>query len=166
MKWVVGTGRCGMHNYTALHGGYIQSSQAWKDAGVSRYHGKDWDKGLVRSVIRERLGLPFPFVTDCAQFMFIDLIRQLDPNAEFVWLQREKKACVDSFMEKVGEDHRIHPIGWDFKYENKRRLLEWYYDEVNEIIRQNLIGAKFEHIKTEDLPRASEESVLALKVYA
>lgn len=166
MKWVVGTGRCGMHNYTALQGGFIQSAQQWKDIGVRRYHGEPYDIGYVQNVIRSRMELPFPCVTDCSQFIFIDFIKELDPHASFVWLQRNKKDCVESFMNREGEDHRIHPKGWIFDTSKKRELLEWYYDEVNRIIEVGLCGTKFEHIRTEDLPKASPEAIESLRVYA
>ena len=168
MIWVVGTGRCGMHNYTAIMRGFIQSRQDWKGLCLKRYHDglTNDEELLVRRVIETRKNLPHYCVTDCAQFIFIDLIRNIDSEAKFVWLVEDKKKVVDGFMEKGGEDKRIHPKGWEFKHENKRKLLEWYYDEVNSIIEKSLVGADFVQVKNSDVPRATEEDIMALRAYA
>lgn len=168
MIWVVGTGRCGMHNYTALQGGWIQSAKDWKGLAVKRFHGELTHEEVehINGVIRMRMALPYPCVSDCAQFIFIDIIRHVDPSATFVWLQAEKERCVEEFMAKSGEEFRIHPKGWHFHEENKKRLLEWYYETVNHIIRHELEGASFKKIRTEDLPRATPESIERLRAFA
>lgn len=166
MKWVLGTGRCGMHTYTALYGGYINSAQEWKDQSIKKHHGEPYDESLVGKIIIKRMRLPYPFITDCAQFMFLDEIKYLDKNASFVWLIRNKKDVIEGFMSKVAEDKRIHPKGWDFAYKNKRKLLDWYYDEVNRIIEKGLVGTKFEKIEYESLPKVSEKDIEKLRVMA
>lgn len=103
-------------------------------------------------VFKKRADMDVPGVADCCQFMFINVIKQVDPNPHFDWLIRDKKACVDSLFEKSSEAERIHPKGWDFKYENKRELLEWYYDKVNEIIERDVQGSNFTLIPTESMP--------------
>lgn len=166
MKWVVGTGRCGMHNYTALHDGYINSSAEWKEQGLLRYHGKEWDRGLVESVVKKRMVMPYGCVTDCSQFIFLDIIKKLDKNAKFVWLIADKQKCIEGFMSKVGEDKRIHPEGWDFAYKNKRQLLSWYYDEVNNIIKEHLYGTNHEIVHSDNLEKAPIEKIEKLKEFA
>ena len=166
MIWVVGTGRCGMHHYTSHVNGYIQSAKDWKGLSVKRYHNEDWNEPYVRDVIRYRMNLPYSCVTDCAQFMFMDLIKEIDNDAHFIWLVRDKKSVVDGFMQKPGEDNRIHPRGWDFSYKNKRALLEWYYDEVNSIIEKNLNGASYEMVPYESIPKSTEEEISKLRVFA
>lgn len=49
MEWVVGTGRCGLHNYTAMKGGFIRSRIEWKRNIVKRYHGEKWDARAVQN---------------------------------------------------------------------------------------------------------------------
>ena len=161
MKWVVGTGRCGLHNYTALHGGFIQSNKDWKQLVIRRHHGEEWNRAHVEEVFKWRMGLDYPCIADCSQFMFIDVIREVDPEAEFVWLIRNREDCIKSFMRRIGEDDRIHPKGWEFKTERKRELIEWYYDEVNLIIAEKLMGAKYEKLSTEDMPRAKDVDYLS-----
>lgn len=166
MEWVVGTGRCGMHNYTALNGGFIQSRKAWKQEAIKKYHGEEWDKKHVENVIRERMNFPYPCVTDCSQFMFIDDIRRVDKKAKFVWLVRDREECIKCFMNKVGEADRIHPKGWRFETSRKRDLISWYYDEVNSIINKYLSGANYEIIKTETMPKASLDKIEELRKFA
>lgn len=166
MRWVVGTGRCGIHNYTAIHGGFVQSRSDWKEIAIKKYHGIEYDKDYVLKTLIRRKNLKLPCVADCAQFMFINEIKSIDPDAEFIWLIRDKKKCVDSFMKKSGEDCRIHPKGWEFKHSTKKQLIEWYYDEVNKIIERDINGSKYQLIKTEDLERASEESIDAIRLFA
>lgn len=148
MKWIVGTGRCGLHNYTKLYGGVIASPKDWKTLIVKRYHGEDWNEDYVREEIRIRRDMDIPFFTDCGQFMFIDIIAEEDPNSEFVWIIRRKEDCVASFMRRPGEENRIHPKGWNFDRDRKKELIEWYYDEVNKIIEEKLKGKKYVQIDT------------------
>lgn len=166
MQWVVGTGRCGMHNYTALEGGYISSAKEWKQNLVKKYHGDNYNKTMIRSVIAKRMQLPYPCITDCAQFMVIDEIAQIDRDAEFIWLIRDKEPCVNSLMQRIGEEDRIHPKGWEFKTERKKELIEWYYDEVNKIIGEKLKGKKYKVLHTDQMPLASLEDVEKLRKFA
>lgn len=155
MKWVLGTGRCGMKNYTEWKKGFIHSDQRLREIAVKRYQEKDLTQGDINyayEVLKTRRDMEVPSVADCCQFMFIDMISYIDPAAEFVWVKRDRENCIRSFMDRGAEDERIHPVGWDFNYQNKRRLLEWYYDEVNRIIEVGLQGKKFEQIRTEDMP--------------
>ncbi len=159
MRWVVGTGRCGLHNYTALVGGYIHSDSYWREQVVKRHHGAKYDEAYVDQVIKNRMEMDFPCVTDCAQFMFIDRIIALDPDACFVWITRDKKDCVGSLMQRVGEDKRIHPEGWDFRSDNKQKLIEWYYDEVQKYIKTFLTNhMKVERINTYDMEKVVDKN--------
>lgn len=156
MKWVLGTGRCGLHSYTAWKGGTIESNDPIRELAVKKYQDgltKEENK-YVLDFFRNRSNLNTPLITDCVQFMFMREILQVDPKAEFVWIVGEKAKVIEGFMSKVAEDKRIHPKGWDFNYNNKRKLLAWYYDEVNKIIEENLISLnkKFEKVLTKDIP--------------
>lgn len=152
MIWVVGTGCCGMHKYTKSVGGFIESTEELKELAVKRYHDQKTDMTRARKIFFDRSLLSTSCVTDCGQFMFIDIISDMDKKAEFVWLKRKDKTeCVNRFMNRVAEDKRIHPKGWDFNYKNKRRLLEWYVDEVTYLIEKALNGKKFQVVYTEDL---------------
>ena len=153
MKWVVGTGRCGLHNYTALNDGFIEATDKFKECGHKKFHGDPYDEDHVRSVIRDRMKRKAGCITDCGQFMFIDIIAEEDPDAEFIWIIRDKDACVESFMNRPNEDKRIHPKGWDFAHKNKMKLIIWYYDTVNETIEKLLEGKKFTKIRTEDMEK-------------
>lgn len=154
MKWVLGTGRCGMKNYTLWKQGYIHSDHTLRQIAVKKFHGEATDKEMeyAKQVFIERSRMPYPSVADCCQFMFIDLICFVDPAAEFVWLQRDREACIRSFMDRGAEEQRIHPKGWNFKYEKKRELLEWYYDTVNKTIAEGLMGRPHEKILTHEMP--------------
>ncbi len=66
-------------------------------------------------------------------------------------------------MRRVGEDSRIHPKDWKFETGRKRELIEWYIDEVTNIIREKLKGAKYKVVWTEDMPRVPLEDTEALR---
>lgn len=152
MIWVLGTGQCGMHRYNNLLGGFIESTQELKELGVKRYHDPKTDVSVAYKVFKDRANKKAGCITDCGQFMFLDVICAVDKTAEFVWLiRKDKQKVVDLFMERVAEDKRIHPKGWDFAYKNKRKLLSWYYDEVNALIEKLLVGKKFKKVYTEDV---------------
>jgi hypothetical protein len=156
MRWVIGAGRCGLHNYTEIHKGIIESPLNLKLEGIKKYHGNPYDKKLVDWNMRKRASMDVPCFADCGQFMFIEEIIDADPKAEFVWLRRvDREAQIKSFMKRVGEAHRIHPNGWKFETARKRELIEWYIDEVNKIILQKLTDngvGSFLEITTESMP--------------
>lgn len=120
---------------------------------VDRYHEAPFNDDYIKRLFEWRKKLDVPCVTDCGQFMFIDYIRKVDKDATFIWIVRNKENCIKSFMQRPAEDKRIHPRGWVFKPETKKELIEWYYDEVNKIIENFLVGAKYQKIKTEDMPK-------------
>lgn len=154
MKWVLGTGRCGMQNYTTWKNGYIESNQPIRALSVKKFQVglTDEEEDYVTDFFKARAELNVPSVADCCQYMFIDTICDVDQNAEFVWLIRKREDCIRSFMDKHSEEQRIHPIDWVFSNETKPKLMEWFYDTVNGIIFGGLMGKRFEKIKTESMP--------------
>lgn len=154
MRWVLGTGRCGMQNYTTWKQGFIHSDQKLREIAVRKYQGEmsQEDYEYARSIFIERSQMPFPSIADCCQFMFIDLISFIDSNAKFVWLVREREACIRSFMDRGAEEQRIHKKGTEFSYEGKPARIASYIDEVNRIISEGLRGRDFEMILTESMP--------------
>ena len=153
MRWAVGTGRCGMHNWTRWRNGFVESDPKLRKLAVDYFQDPSTPLDYAYEVFKKRMSLGVDSLADCCQFMFINVISELDKDAEFDWLIRDRKDCIESFMNKPGEDTRIHPKGWDFKYENKQALIEWYYDKVNEIILNNLQGKKYTLIPTESMPK-------------
>lgn len=149
--FAVGTGRCGMNSWAKTVGGYAESEVALRKLAVDYYQNPETDLSYAYEKFRKRLADPAPGISDCCQFMFINLIYELDPTVKFIWLLRNKKDCVKSFMKKGSEEERIHPKGMIFTPENKLAHLNWYYDEVNYIIHRSLIGKNFEVILTDDL---------------
>ena len=149
--FAVGTGRCGMNNWAKLVGGYAESEVPLRALAVKYFHDPSTDLSYAVEKFKSRLADPAPGIADCCQHMFINLIHELDPTVEFVWLIREKEACINSFMKKGAENERIHPIGWEFKESTKRDLISWYYDTVNSRINEALKGKKYTIIRTEDM---------------
>lgn len=158
MKWAVGTGRCGMENWKRWQKASIESDVQLRALAVERYHNPETPMNYAVEKFEERASKETPGWADCCQFMFMDIINDIDKDPLFVWIVGDKLSVVEGFMRKNAEAERIHPKGWNFAYENKRPLLEWYYDEVNRIIDKNIKdhNLNYELIHTTDMPRYVE----------
>jgi hypothetical protein len=108
---------------------------------------------------------PHEVVVDLKQSLVIDLIVDIDPDPYFIWLVREPKSAVRSFMsyEYFCRQHdalRYELDKWKTMPEegvpkewSLPRTCLWYWNEMNSVILKGLqkTGAKFEVLLANEL---------------
>lgn len=102
-----------------------------------------WDayyEKRIRRSLKIRASLDAPAISDCFQSLFIKEIISIDPNASFIWLVRNKSDCVRSMLQR-----KALPF-WETE-----ELASEYYDRINDRIRKDLVGLKYEKVNVDDL---------------
>lgn len=158
MIWVVGTGRCGTGSYAKQVGGVHEPKPA-----IFRYV-HDWIMGegeeeWVLSTLMKHMVYGKPLVHN-RYSLVIPQIKKVDPKAEFVWLIRKPKECIESmasygfFGERkdgVVDDTRPVPKNDMFSSWSLIKKNAWYYRWLNALIKKDLNGDAYKVIKTEDI---------------
>lgn len=91
----------------------------------------------------------------------IGAIMEVFPNSRFIWVNRHKESTISSIIKarsgegvKKNELWSVHPPGWKSKLHlPEKELVEWQYDEIERIIKQDLekTGARFCKVSYKEL---------------
>lgn len=170
--WGIGTGRCGTatlaHTCCGLH-----EPRPWIHEVATKYYWGRRDQETLEALARAltwRHRQPREVVVDLKQSLVIDLIVDIDPDAYFVWLVREPKSAVRSFMsyEYFCRQFDTEPLkALRYEMDKWRTMPEegipedwslpmtcmWYWNEMNTVIFETLkkTGAPFEILLTTEL---------------
>jgi len=137
MIWGIGTGRCGTMSLAKEIDGVHEPKPALDNSGYAAI-----------GLLKDRLAKGKPSI-DWKQSFYIPEIKQIDPDAHFIWLIRNPFEFVSSFVARGGWDYP-HYIKWT-RGNLVERGLEWWL-EVNAIISDNVpLGGPSEVRRTVDL---------------
>ena len=135
MLYGVGTGRCGTKSLAKQMGGLHEPEPSIHHEAIDYYRTGNISANLIR-VIKQRAVMDVPIIVDNKQSLVIDIICRFDKDAEFIWLIRDIKGCVESFMKRgtynqFRETHRISPTeGFPTEWDDKVKT-HWMYFEKN-----------------------------------
>lgn len=158
MIWGVGTGRCGTKSLAETIGG-VHEPQPWLlDEPVRYLLGETELKDVLIEKLRARLELGVPIV-DLKNSYLIDLIIEVDPSAQFIWMWRDPEDCIRSFLaggswteqDDFGAKKLRPKFGWQPEATRLDKAI-WYWREVNHFLDINLMWSTFEVWKTTELP--------------
>ena len=100
MQYVVGTGRCGTATIAQQLGGVHEPRPSIVKEAFDYYMGNRQFIGELAKKLRIRAAMDTPVISDNRQSYVIPLIREIDPDAEFIVLIREPRACIASMLHR------------------------------------------------------------------
>lgn len=152
MIYAVGTGRCGTKSYADQTGGLHEPDKVFGylcmlyDLTGQRFT-------QLINMIRVRKDLATPCISDWKQSFVIDLIREFDKDAKFVWLLRNPISTIKSYMRRGKYEDIVRP-GIAVKFPDEWGDFEkfcWLWKATNLLIEDNLKDADFEVVRTRTL---------------
>ena len=155
MIWGVGTGRCGTMSLAKQLGGVHEPGGLGRVMPWMRYGlACDWES--LSLDLLERSEREVPVIVDPRHSYVIPLIREVDPDAQFVWIYRDPVECIESWLARGnwrdGSDDagtRYSPEGGYPKVWWRFEKGIWFWREVNSRIRRDLME-RFQVVKCPD----------------
>ena len=171
MIYVVGTDRCGTEQYAKVNDLLWQPYPPLTWRVIAKIKGSKRN-GVVKRV-KERLAVIIKRrkkgIADFRQSFCIDEIAQVDKEAEFVWLIRNPRDCIGSFLRRAKDDiknvvqNRPLPEGLR-KTDTARKKVGWWWLWTNQYIEKTIKPYKYKVIETEDICKYEKPYVYKVRV--
>jgi len=156
-----GSGRCGTRSLATQLGGLHEPEPWLKEEPVQWQCDGDTDvrESLIAN-LTARAKKDTPIIVDLKHSYVIDLICEVDPYAEFIWMLRNPVDCISSLLnggawtktDWHGARKWRPKGGWNDKVCRERRVLT-YWIQINNLIHRSLAesGMPWKLVLTESL---------------
>jgi len=145
----LGTGRCGTKSLAVQLGGLHEPKPWLKEEPVQYKCDRNMDvRDSLLENLKARSELPVPIIVDLKHSYVIDLICEVDPEAEFIWMLRDPVDCISSLLNGGAWTktdwhgaRKWRPFGgWKDDVPREMRVVR-YWIEINKMIEKSLMEA-------------------------
>jgi len=156
MIYVVGCLRSGTQSIASITKGAREPHPKIVEEALTFYRGDYTFLSRLKEKLRTRKELDVPLISDHHQSYVIQIIKEVDPDAEFIVLLRRPHDVMKSLMARrwYRPDQWFHlrpRQGWSGQQWTQLLKVGWLWTETYRVILRELDGTPFRLVATENL---------------